>query len=367
MISIQLMGGLGNQLFQIFATIAYSIQHSHRFIFPYSEMLVIGVPRPTYWNNFLSNMTVFTTKNVAWKYANASLNALPIMSEDGFHYTEIPAIPSSQPISLKGYYQSYKYFQNYQDKIYAMLLLTNQQNATRVKYANYLARTPEVGTTESVQDLSGDGLSSKDIEGVQTISMHFRLGDYKEKQHFHPIMPKEYYQKALLRILTTKYKDKSNDSENLLYKDDVSSQENSRTHILVPNSDVLLNIRVLYFCEKEDNNYVSNVIEYIKNTVEVEGLNMREHNSDGSPEMGYRRSIIEFIKVEDNMEDWQQLLLMSCCTHNIIANSTFSWWGAYFNENVDKCVCYPSRWFGPSMGSVHTDDLFPPSWDKIEL
>jgi len=293
MISIQLMGGLGNQLFQIFTTIAYAMKHSHRFIFPYSERLVIGLPRPTYWNNFLSNLTVFTTKNVAWKYANAGLNALPIIGESGFHYTEIPEVPSSQPISLKGYFQSYKYFQEYQDKIYALILLTNQQIATQVKYAKY-------------------------FENVQTVSMHFRLGDYKEKQHFHPIMPKEYYHKALLHIVSAKYSQSTD-----------------------------LTIRVLYFCEKEDNSYVSSVIEYIKSTL-----------SDTN---------IEFVKVEDDMEDWQQLLLMSCCNHNIIANSTFSWWGAYFNENADKCVCYPNRWFGPSMGSVNTDDLFPPMWEKIEM
>jgi hypothetical protein len=294
MITIQLMGGLGNQLFQIFATIAYAMEYSHRFIFPYSDRLVIGIHRPTYWNNFLSNLTAFTTKNVAWKSANANLNALPIMSEHGFHYTAIPAISSSQAISLKGYYQSYKYFQEYQDKIYAMILLTNQQIATQVKYEKYFDNN------------------------VQTVSMHFRLGDYKEKQHFHPIMPKEYYHKALLHILSTKYSQSTD-----------------------------LPIRVLYFCEKEDNNYVSNVIEYIQNAL-----------SDIN---------IEFMKVEDDIADWQQLLLMSCCNNNIIANSTFSWWGAYFNQNAEKCVCYPRNWFGPSMGSMRMDDLFPPTWEKIEL
>jgi hypothetical protein len=320
MITIQLMGGLGNQLFQIFATIAYALKHSHRFIFPYSDRLVIGKVRPTYWNNFLSNMTVFTTKNVAWKYANAGLNALPIIREPGFHYTEIQTIPSNVAISLNGYYQSYKYFQDYQDKIYAMLLLTNQQIATQVKYANYFT-------------------------DKKTISMHFRLGDYKEKQHFHPIMPKEYYHKALLHILSTKYSQSTD-----------------------------LPIRVLYFCEKEDNAYVSSVIEYIQNTMEGGVINMREPLSEERaqgvevyPKMGYHRRIIEFMKVEDDMEDWQQLLLMSCCNDNIIANSTFSWWGAYFNQNADKCVCYPSNWFGPSMGAMHMDDLFPPTWEKIEL
>ena len=45
---------------------------------------------------------------------------------------------------------------------------------------------------------------------------------------------------------------------------------------------------------------------------------------------------IKFIKVDYNIEDWEQLLLMSCCQHNIIANSSFSWWGAYLNDNKKK-------------------------------
>ena len=55
---------------------------------------------------------------------------------------------------------------------------------------------------------------------------------------------------------------------------------------------------------------------------------------------------------------------MSCCQHNIIANSTFSWWGAYFNSNNNKIVCYPDTWFQPSV--IHnTKDLFPDEWNKI--
>jgi hypothetical protein len=70
--------------------------------------------------------------------------------------------------------------------------------------------------------------------------------------------------------------------------------------------------------------------------------------------------------VEDGMEDWQQLLLMSCCNDNIIANSSFSWWGAYFNGTIEKIVCYPDIWFGP-LNPVNTRDLFPESWQEISV
>ena len=74
---------------------------------------------------------------------------------------------------------------------------------------------------------------------------------------------------------------------------------------------------------------------------------------------------IQFKKATDQLDDWEQLLLMSCCKHNIIANSSFSWWGAYFNDNNDKIVCYPSIWFGPKLADKDTSDLFPNKWHKI--
>lgn len=55
---------------------------------------------------------------------------------------------------------------------------------------------------------------------------------------------------------------------------------------------------------------------------------------------------------------------MSLCNHNIIANSTFSWWGAYFNINPEKIVCYPNVWFGSECNNS-TQDLFPKNWVKI--
>jgi hypothetical protein len=53
---------------------------------------------------------------------------------------------------------------------------------------------------------------------------------------------------------------------------------------------------------------------------------------------------------------------MSCCNYNIIANSSFSWWGAYLNTNPNKIVCYPKTWF---VNNTDTSDLCPLEWKKI--
>jgi hypothetical protein len=69
---------------------------------------------------------------------------------------------------------------------------------------------------------------------------------------------------------------------------------------------------------------------------------------------------------ECKIEDWRQLLLMSCCQHNIIANSSFSWWAAYFNDNSEKIICYPEQWFGLQLSNHNTSDMCPKSWNKIK-
>lgn len=55
-------------------------------------------------------------------------------------------------------------------------------------------------------------------------------------------------------------------------------------------------------------------------------------------------------------DSWQDMCLMSCCKHNIIANSTFSWWGAWLNANPDKIVISPT-WDG---------DMIPNEWIQLK-
>ena len=55
--------------------------------------------------------------------------------------------------------------------------------------------------------------------------------------------------------------------------------------------------------------------------------------------------------------------LMSMCKHNIIANSTFSWWGAWLNRNQNKLVIAPEKWFAG--WKYDTKDLIPESWQRI--
>jgi hypothetical protein len=143
-----------------------------------------------------------------------------------------------------------------------------------------------------------------------TISMHFRLGDYKALPTHHPILPLSYYIKALRYIITT----------------------SSKT-----------SWQVLYFYELEDAEQVEENISTLKSQFPS----------------------ISFIPVSSTLSDWEQIILLSLCKHNIIANSTFSWWGAYLNTQ-NPIVCYPTTWFGPAQGKKNLSDLFPESWHQMD-
>jgi hypothetical protein len=63
------------------------------------------------------------------------------------------------------------------------------------------------------------------------------------------------------------------------------------------------------------------------------------------------------------IEDYEELVLMSTCAHNIIANSTFSWWSAWLNQNPTKIVIAPKQWVTDP--SIDTADILPETWTKL--
>ena len=69
---------------------------------------------------------------------------------------------------------------------------------------------------------------------------------------------------------------------------------------------------------------------------------------------------ISFIDWNVRDDSWQDMYLMSHCKHNIIANSTFSWWGAYLNRNPESIIIAPSVWWNGIK-----DDIVPKRWTRL--
>tara|TARA_B100000131_G_scaffold318971_1_gene363911 strand:- start:7308 stop:8174 length:867 start_codon:yes stop_codon:yes gene_type:complete len=71
---------------------------------------------------------------------------------------------------------------------------------------------------------------------------------------------------------------------------------------------------------------------------------------------------IYFVGGADDVYDFE---FMKQCDHNVISNSSFSWWAAWLNENRDKRVIAPSKWFGKVYKDHDTKDLLPEAWETF--
>ncbi len=148
----------------------------------------------------------------------------------------------------------------------------------------------------------GDRKITKEIKNKNAISLHIRRGDYvsnAEANKFHGICSLKYYANAIEYIAK-----KVNDPVFYIFSDD---------------------------------------IKWVKENLKV------EH---------------PIIYVSDGiLKDYEELMLMSYCRHNIIANSSFSWWGAWLNDNPDKIVIAPKQWFTDD--NINISDLIPEAWVQL--
>lgn len=140
------------------------------------------------------------------------------------------------------------------------------------------------------------------VAGCNSVSIHIRRGDYinnPKTNQFHGVCSLEYYNDAIKLI-----SQKINDPVFFIFSDDIDWAK----------ANLKIDYPIFYVSDKKT-------------------------------------------------PDYEELAIMSKCRHNIIANSSFSWWGAWLNENPDKIAIAPKKWFAG--GNTDTKDLIPPSWTKL--
>ena len=143
---------------------------------------------------------------------------------------------------------------------------------------------------------------SEQISSVNAVSVHIRRGDYVSNKHtnsVHGLCSLDYYRAAIQTIT-----ERVENPFFFIFSDDIAWIKDN----LTTNSDTV---------------YV-------------------DHNS--------------------GKQSYNDMYLMSLCQHHIIANSSFSWWGAWLGTNVKKIVIAPKQWF---TNDTVTDDLIPKSWLRL--
>lgn len=104
--------------------------------------------------------------------------------------------------------------------------------------------------------------------------------------------------------------------------------------------------------------YLESRLEFLKVYVFSDDIEwVRENLVLGHP--------VIYVNVNNPDTNYEDLRLMSLCKHNIIANSSFSWWGAWLNQNPNKIVIAPKQWFADPIKNEEARDIVPETWIKL--
>lgn len=281
-------GGLGNQMFQYATGLSVALKNNVKFEVDLQKMKNYDL-RDFLLNKFNISAAV-CSKDISKKFKSnkykefieMTMNRFGIYFGDKFYeknefYYDYSIFFMTKPY-LKGYWQSFKYFESIRNVILEEFSLKgdlSKENSNTVNTIN----------------------SKK-----ESVSLHIRRGDYvnnSKNNKLYNVVGLDYYSNAI-EIVNKKFKNP------------------------------------VFFIFSDDIDWVA---ENLKITGEVFYASSKKINK---PE--------------------EELMLMSICKHNIIANSTFSWWGAWLNKNKNKIVIAPKLWM---KGVLSSKDLIPNTWLKI--
>ena len=291
MIIVNILGGLGNQMFQYAFARAISVINKKKLklditIFEDYDLrqyelalfnIDADIATKQELKNFKYNESSFLGKIAQKLCQRGLLFNNKIYKEKYFHYDhDVTKIKNSMYFS--GYWQSEKYFLDCKNIILQDFTLKQQLSYKSQHY-------------------------KQAINSKMAVSLHIRRGDYVSNtvtNNYHGTCSLAYYKKAVLLL-----KEKIENPSFFIFSDDL-------------------------LWARENLDFINDMT---------------------------------FIDLDKSIPDHEEMHLMSQCKHNIIANSSFSWWGAWLNENSDKIVIAPKKWFRDN--TINTEDLIPAKWMRI--
>jgi hypothetical protein len=121
------------------------------------------------------------------------------------------------------------------------------------------------------------------------------------------------------------------------------------------------NYKTIYAeCNQE---YYTNAIIYLTDRMEGIRIFIFSDDMNWAKNTFPASSSIRFVDNDNKCRPFYDMYLMSLCKHNIIANSSFSWWGAWLNPYCDKIVITPNNWYLSE--NLTTKDLIPSNWIRL--
>tara|TARA_R110000851_G_scaffold229758_1_gene382468 strand:+ start:25046 stop:25789 length:744 start_codon:yes stop_codon:yes gene_type:complete len=135
------------------------------------------------------------------------------------------------------------------------------------------------------------------------------------------------------------------------------------TNLIVPKGTVSVHVRRSDYLKFPNHHPLCSMEYYRTAMAKFEGYNFLVLSDDRewcAKWFDLPNTVIS--KAHSAQEDLQ---LMSKCDHHIMANSSFSWWGAWLNTQEGKRVIIPEKWFGSAYNRWDTSDLYHPSWEKL--
>ncbi|MEE9409091.1 MAG: alpha-1,2-fucosyltransferase [Polaribacter sp.] len=287
MIIININGGLGNQMFQVAFGSIIAKKNNCKLTFEKSFFEINENDQNCAFRFF--GLDIFkieenlpSQKKLLNKALKKFLPKKNIYREPSFDFNAA-ALSLRKPVSLFGYFHSYKYLLGYEDFIKS--IFTFPKEKIGLQNENIL----------------------REIITNNSISIHIRRGDYvsnSDTNNTHGTCSLDYFYDAIKEL----------------------------------TKGVSKNFKLYFF---------SDDIKWVKEKFDHINFNKK------------------YISNNTGKDSWIDMFLMSNCKHNIIANSSFSFWGAWLNSNVNKKVIAPKKWFLDENLEAQSKNLIPPQWIRI--